>query len=512
VTKNLPVLKHKDFASDQDVRWCPGCGDYVVLSAVHKAMAALGRPPHECVLISGIGCSSRFPYYMSTYGFHTIHGRAPTIASGVKSANPELSVWIVTGDGDGLSIGGNHLLHVLRRNLDVNVLLFNNRVYGLTKGQYSPCSEQGMVTKTSPLGAIEQPVNPLSFALASQSTFIARTYDSDPKHMTATLTRAAQHKGVSFVEIYQNCRIFNDGVFEKVTDRKVRSDTIVFLEEGAPMIFGKLGNKGLRLNGLDPEVVEFDPDSPPDDLLVHDEDGSIGLSYLLTRLDYPEFPVPMGVFRQVEMPTYEDQLHGQIAAAKEKVDTLDLQTLFRRGAETWVIEESADLTVTGRVEHIGGELGGAGSTEKDSYIADLAGDSVEYEGVDRALREAFLSQVTAQSETIVAPPTMSVAKALDRMRAQRALGTILVEDADHAIAGIVTERDLLARVSRYADLEAVTLGEIMTPNPEMLVPTDSIGRALNFMGARNYRRVPIVSESGVTVLTIDDMLDFIREV
>src|SRR5882762_9957621 len=267
----LGVLKPGDFASDQDIRWCPGCGDYAILAQVKKVFAKLNMDRTNTVFISGIGCSSRFPYYMNTYGFHSIHGRAPTFATGLKSFRPDLSVWVITGDGDGLSIGGNHLLHIIRRNVDVKILLFNNEIYGLTKGQYSPTSRQGTRTKSSPLGSIETPLRPLSIAIGAEATFVARTIDVDINHLTETLRRAAAHKGTAFVEIYQNCKIFNDGVFEYATDKSVRADNLLYVEHGKPMVFGKDRTKGIRLNGLSPEVVAIGKDCGPDDLLIHDE-------------------------------------------------------------------------------------------------------------------------------------------------------------------------------------------------------------------------------------------------
>ena len=503
--------KRQDFASDQDVRWCPGCGDYVVLSAVHRTLAKIGRAPHEHVFISGIGCSSRFPYYMGTYGFHTVHGRAPAIASGVKAARPDLSVWVVTGDGDGLSIGGNHLLHVMRRNIDVNILLFNNRIYGLTKGQYSPASEQGKITKTSPMGSIEQPINPLSFAIASQATFVARTFDADPKHMAVVLERAAQHKGVAFVEIYQNCKIFNDGAFDDVTDRRIRSDQIVALEHGKPLIFGSLLNKGLRLNGVDPEVVEFDPQSPPKDLLVHDETASVGFSYLLTRLEHPDFPEPMGVFRAVDMPVYEEELHAQVERAQARGQDRSLSALFRRGVETWTIEPSPTegKGPRGQVEGLGDELKEVGE-EKDSYIADLNEDDVTRSHAETVLATE-LQAIEPEAKTILVDIDTPIADAVESMRDGTKLGTILVSGPKGNIVGIVTERDLLHRLPDGVDLSVAPITIVMSPSPEILLPTDTVAHAVNFMGTRGYRRV-IVSGDGIHhVLRIDELLDFIRD-
>src|SRR4051812_26516223 len=268
----LPVLKPADFASDQDVRWCPGCGDYAILAQMKKVMPALGIPREKIVFISGIGCSSRFPYYMNTYGIHSIHGRAPAVATGLKSSRPDLSVWVITGDGDGLSIGGNHLMHCIRRNLDVNIVLFNNRIYGLTKGQYSPTSPLGKVTKSTPMGTIDNPLYPLSIAIGCEGTFVARSIDTNIKHLSMVLRRAAEHRGTSFVEVYQNCNVFNDGAFDYATNRDTRGETTIELEHGKPLIFGKNRELGIRLQGTRVEVVRLGENGVTEaDLLVHNE-------------------------------------------------------------------------------------------------------------------------------------------------------------------------------------------------------------------------------------------------
>ncbi|MCH7591435.1 MAG: 2-oxoacid:ferredoxin oxidoreductase subunit beta [Planctomycetes bacterium] len=330
-------LTAKDYASDQDVRWCPGCGDYAILAQMKKVLAKIGAVPEKTVFVSGIGCSSRFPYYIDTYGFHTIHGRAPAIASGIKIANPELSVWVVTGDGDALSIGGNHLLHAIRRNLDMNILLFNNRIYGLTKGQYSPTSPVGKKTKSSPVGSVDYPLHPLSVAIGAEATFVARSIDVSVKHLLYILERAAAHKGTSFVEIYQNCNIFNDLAFEYATGKDTKDDTTLFLEHNRPLVFGKDRNKGIRLNGMNPEIVTLGDGITEDDLLFHDEAlAEPSLAYLLSRMHHPEFPEPMGVFRCVERPTYEDMVMDQIAAARgDTVPSLD--ELFAQG-DVWTVD------------------------------------------------------------------------------------------------------------------------------------------------------------------------------
>jgi 2-oxoglutarate/2-oxoacid ferredoxin oxidoreductase subunit beta len=332
-------LTKADFVSGQEVRWCPGCGDYAILSNIQKVMPELGIAREKIVFVSGIGCSSRFPYYMNTYGFHSIHGRAPAVATGIKASNPELSVWVITGDGDALSIGGNHFMHAIRRNLDLNYILFNNRIYGLTKGQYSPTSEMGKKTKSTPMGTIDYPLNPLSVAIASEATFVARSIDIDVKHLGTTVEAAARHKGVSFVEVYQNCNIFNDKAFEYFTERSVRTDRVLYLEHGKPMIFGKDGSHGIRMNGAHPEVVEIGKNGITiNDILVHDiylKDPSV--AFMLARMEYPDFPQPVGIFRAVERATYEDMLVEQIEAAIAKSGPGSLEKLINSG-DMWTVE------------------------------------------------------------------------------------------------------------------------------------------------------------------------------
>jgi 2-oxoglutarate ferredoxin oxidoreductase subunit beta len=336
---NVATLKKKDFQSDQVVRWCPGCGDYAILSAIQATMPRLDVPKEEIVFISGIGCSSRFPYYMNTYGFHTIHGRAPTIVSGLKIANPKLTIFQVTGDGDGLSIGGNHLLHILRRNMDVTILLFNNRIYGLTKGQFSPTSEIGKKTKSSPMGSLETPIQPLRFALAAEASFVARTYDANVKHMEETFLAAAKHKGTSFVEILQNCVIFNKGAYEGYYERTVRNDRMIHMEEGKPLVFGSPGEKkGLCMDGMNPVVRSFNGDKEPEGLLTHNPDGATrAYADMLAGLEYPESPVPVGVFRKNSRPTYNDLIHAQVTDAKAQLGEGKLEDLFNEG-DTWDVK------------------------------------------------------------------------------------------------------------------------------------------------------------------------------
>jgi 2-oxoglutarate ferredoxin oxidoreductase subunit beta len=332
------TLTRTDFVSDQEVRWCPGCGDYAILAAVQSVMPELGIPREKIVFVSGIGCSSRFPYYMNTYGLHGIHGRAPAIATGVATARPDVQVWVVTGDGDGLSIGGNHLIHALRRNVNLKILLFNNQIYGLTKGQYSPTSEKGKVTKSTPFGSLEQPFNPISLALASEATFVARTYDVERKHLPAVLRRAAAHRGSAFVEIYQNCNIFNDGAFIALTS-KGGGQNRIYLEHGKPIRFGAENEKGVVMKSDGSLRIVDVSQTGEDNLLVHDEHREDpSLAYALSRLATgPTMPTPMGVFRQVERPVYGDGMEHQLRAAAEQQGPGDLSRLLGSG-DTWTVE------------------------------------------------------------------------------------------------------------------------------------------------------------------------------
>ncbi|MDQ3051780.1 MAG: 2-oxoacid:ferredoxin oxidoreductase subunit beta [Bacteroidota bacterium] len=335
-----PKLTSKDLVTDQDVRWCPGCGDYSILKQVQTVMPELGIPRENIVFISGIGCSSRFPYYMETFGMHTIHGRAAAIASGLKATRPDLSVWMVSGDGDSLSIGGNHFIHLLRRNFNINLLLFNNEIYGLTKGQYSPTSEIGKITKSTPFGSVDHPFNPAALALGADGTFIARSMDRDPVHLKEILRRAHYHAGTSFVEIYQNCNVFNDGAFEIFTDKETKKIETLFVENGKPLIFGQNSEKGVKLDGFKPVVVNLSENSV-NDLWVHDETDRVKAGILSRFFDNPlkggeHFPRPFGVFYTEARPCYEDGLNQQIADTITQKGEGDLDKLLR-GKDTWEI-------------------------------------------------------------------------------------------------------------------------------------------------------------------------------
>jgi 2-oxoglutarate/2-oxoacid ferredoxin oxidoreductase subunit beta len=339
-TATLPVYTKKDFQTDQEIRWCPGCGDYAILAAVQAVFAELGVPREKFVFISGIGCSSRFPYYMNTFGFHTIHGRAPAIATGVKLIRPDLDVWVATGDGDSLSIGGNHTIHMLRRNVGLKVLMFNNKIYGLTKGQYSPTSEVGKKAKSTPFGSVDRPFSPLSLALGSEATFIARSVDVFQLHLKDTLKKAAAHQGSAYIEILQNCNIFNDGAWETITEKEARSEQVVQLEHGKPLVFGKNRDKGIRLVGLDLEVVALGNGITEKDLLVHDEHNPNPVyAFALSRMDsMPGFPTPIGVLRALQgVPRYEDLIQQQIRDVIAKKGKGDLAKLLRAG-DTWELK------------------------------------------------------------------------------------------------------------------------------------------------------------------------------
>ncbi|MBW7846612.1 MAG: 2-oxoacid:ferredoxin oxidoreductase subunit beta [Bacteroidales bacterium] len=340
-TIDVGVLKltKEDFSSDQMVKWCPGCGDHAILHAVENVFPELGIPKEDFVVVSGIGCSSRFPYYMNTYGIHGIHGRAAAIATGVKLANPRLSVWMITGDGDSMAIGGNHFIHAIRRNIDINLLLFNNKIYGLTKGQYSPTTPQGTKTKTSPQGTFERPFNPGTLAIGAQATFFARTLDTNPKAMTAVFMEAARHKGTSVVEILQNCVIFANKTHELITGRETRDDNQLFVEHGKPLIFGKEKNKGIRLNGTSFEVVTIGKDGVTEkDILVHNQyERDPGVHSMLAAMMPPEFPVALGVIRAVKQPTFNDAMMASIEEESAISPVKNMDDLMNSGA-TWDIE------------------------------------------------------------------------------------------------------------------------------------------------------------------------------
>jgi 2-oxoglutarate ferredoxin oxidoreductase subunit beta len=476
----IPLTK-KEFVSDQTVRWCPGCGDYSILAQVQKTLPEIGVPKEKIVFISGIGCSSRFPYYMNTFGVHSIHGRAPTLATGLAIANPELSIWVITGDGDGLSIGGNHLIHAIRRNVNLNIILFNNRIYGLTKGQYSPTSRQGKVTKSSPMGSLEQPLNPITMALASEGTFVARSIDAHTEHLGQVLYAASQHKGISFVEVYQNCVIFNPTEWEGLDDRRVRDENIIYLEHGRPMVFGKNHDKGIRLNGFRPEVVMLGDGVSEADLLVHDE-TSIELAYILSSMEYPEFPTPMGVFRRVERRTYTEGLMAQVAQAQAKRGTGDLYALYT-SADMWTVTEREETTA---------QVKGKMSPELDeAYVDEMDQKVTAVNGAKDRLIEDTIGLLQPKTP-ITIEATASLAKAIRQMNAH-GIGCLLVTDETDRLIGIFTEQDVLRRVAGLADnLAAAKVADFMTPNPIVVTADLPIAQALHEMSVHGFRHLPVV--------------------
>lgn len=483
-------LTRKDFVSDQMVRWCPGCGDYAILAQMQKVLPELGIPKENIVFISGIGCSSRFPYYMNTYGIHSIHGRAPTLATGLKLANPELSVWVITGDGDGLSIGGNHLLHALRRNVDLNIILFNNRIYGLTKGQYSPTSLRGHRTKSSPMGSVEHPINPISVAIGAEATFVARTIDTNVKHMAEVLKRAAAHKGTSFVEVYQNCVIFNDGAWGYATDSKVKDENVLELEHGKPMIFGKNRDKGILLQGLDPEVVFLD-DVAEEKLLIHDEQApEPSLAYLLSRMRQPQFPEPIGVFRSIQPVAYEERFMAQIKEAIQTKGQGNLYDLYSN-ADTWEISSEFDEEYMGVLFH---------------------GERTSTPDVEHSLLTDTLSELKPK-QPLTAHVDISLAEAVGRLKSLN-VGFMALVDDDGKLVGVFTEGDVFTKVAcKVEDLSQEKVKDYMTSNVTTLKADASIANALHLMSIHHFRHIPIVDDAGKPegVVSFRSVVHYIEE-
>jgi 2-oxoglutarate ferredoxin oxidoreductase subunit beta len=514
MTTELEVLKPADFASDQDVRWCPGCGDYSILAQMKKMLPSLGIAREKMVFVSGIGCSSRFPYYMNTYGMHSIHGRAPAIATGLKSVRPDLSVWVITGDGDGLSIGGNHLMHAIRRNLDINIILFNNRIYGLTKGQYSPTSPLGKVTKSTPVGAIDNPIHPISIAIGCEATFVARSIDVNIKHLGDILQRAAQHEGTAFVEVYQNCNVFNDGAWEYATDRAVKADNIIELEHGKPLIFGKNRDKGIRLNGLEPEVVELGKGISEDDLLFHDEKTpEPSLAYLLSRMRNEDgFPEPIGVFRAVTAPQYDVELNRQVSEAIEKRGRGDLGKLFNAG-ETWTVAATETTPAKTNGHSPDGLPDDTVIEESSGHPVPLAGASPVPRIVEKSLEKDLVS-VLARRKHVVAKPETKVGEVLKQLVDQRVGCAVIVGNAEEKVVGIFSERDALLKLNtEFANLKDRPVSEFMTKNPETLQANAKIAFAVQRMDLGGYRHVPIVDDQGRLqgVISVRDILNYLTD-
>ena len=523
-TDTIPMqqLSRADFASDQNVRWCPGCGDYAVLAQIQKLMPTLGIPRENFAFISGIGCSSRFPYYMETYGMHSIHGRAPTLATGLAIANPELSIWVITGDGDGLSIGGNHLLHALRRNVNLNIILFNNRIYGLTKGQYSPTSRLGAKTKSSPMGTIEHPINPIGIALAAEASFVARSLDAHTQHLGEVLQQAAAHRGSSFVEVYQNCVIFNPTEWEGLDDRRTRDDNILYLEDGRPMVFGKNRDRGIRLNGFTPEIVSLGDGVSESDLVVHDA-NSVELGYILSNMQYP---TPMGIFRRVEdRPTYTDGLMEQIATARAKRGPGDLDALYR-AADLWTVvppspDEPIEAHISGRVPHelddeyIDVLTGQGEPTDRGPVSYGQAGTSLSMPGSGNGLRDRLVEDNVSALGThapVEVEAGASLAKAIRRMTSHQ-IGCVLVTDEADRLVGIFTERDVLMRVAGLVeDLTAVRVGDYMTPTPVAVHADLPIAHALHLMAVHGFRHLPLVDDDNrpVGIISFRDVVHYLH--
>ena len=510
-----PHYTRDDFVSGQDVRWCPGCGDYAILSVMQKTLADFTTTKRENhVFISGIGCSSRFPYYMNTYGFHTIHGRAPAIATGLKLVRPDLTVWVVTGDGDGLSIGGNHLIHCLRRNVDLKIILVNNEIYGLTKGQYSPTSKLGKVAKSTPEGSIDYPINPLCIAIAAEATFIARTVDSDPRHMGQVLQQAMNHKGVAFVEIFQNCVIFNKDTHLPIVGREFRDDRAIYLEHGKPLVFGKNKDRGIKLNGLDIEIADLaaHPEGSKD-LLVHDTRiASPHYSYLLTQMEYPEMPVPFGVFRDIQKPTYEGMMDEQTQAAVQKRGAGNLKDALYT-SEVWKVEakKEAPSPVTDKKsletatpqknywheEEMSSMLKGEAKPTKDKLQKLIMGEKLS----------DFISKVPP----IIISPETSVKEMIERMQALPGKGCVLICDDKKKLIGIASIRDILLKVAgMIKDTSKVPVKQIMTPRPETLDKDAPLSYALHKMSIGKFRHVPVL-DNGVPigVVSTRDLIEYL---
>ena len=486
-------LTRKDFVSDQTVRWCPGCGDYAILAQMQKVLPDLGIPRENFVFISGIGCSSRFPYYMNTYGIHRIHGRAPTLARGLTLANPDLSVWVITGDGDGLSIGGNHLLHVLRRNLDINIILFNNRIYGLTKGQYSPTSLRGTKTKSSPMGSVEHSFNPISVAIGAEATFVARTIDTNVKHMAEILRRAAEHKGTSFVEVYQNCVIFNDKTWDYATNRETKDDNVILLEDGKPIIFGKDKDKGITLKGcLEPQVVSLE-NFPKEDLLVHSETAPSSLAYMLSRMREPDYPEPIGVFRAVEDPVYENGVIDQINKAVREKGRGDLNNLYR-SADTWEVFPD---TERGNGHNVGkvGKDSPSPSEFDEEYTGVMFNEEGEVSETKPSLVTDTLNDLQPK-KPLIAPVSISLAEAINQLKTLN-VGMMVLVDKKGKSAGVYTAGDIFTKVvCKVENLEEEKVKDYMSTNVTTLKCEDTIAYALHLMSIHKFRHIPIVDDEG----------------
>lgn len=505
----------EDFVSGQDVRWCPGCGDYSILSVMQKTLAEHTTIPREKhVFVSGIGCSSRFPYYMRTYGFHTVHGRAPSIATGLKCARPDLKVWVVTGDGDGLSIGGNHLIHCLRRNVDINIILVNNQIYGLTKGQYSPTSEKGKVTKSTPEGSIDYPINPLCIAIAAEATFIARTVDSDPRHMGQVFTQAMKHKGVSFIEVFQNCVIFNKDTHMPIVGREHREDRAVYLEHGKPLIFGKNKDKGIKLTGSRAEIVDLaaHPEETAN-LVTHDmNDTQPNWAYLLSQMTFPDYPVPFGVFRDIQRPTYDEMMNDQMKLSIEKRGKGDLKKILYN-EEVWVIApEKEPVYVAPKDKKRAVVEPPKSHWHQDEEDLLHGAPKKPKDKLRKLLMNEKVSDFISKTPPIIVGPDSPIQEAVERLWALPKKGCVLVCEPDGKLLGIVTIRDFLWRAAgKVEDLRKTPIRTIMTPRPECLERTAPLSYALHKMAINRIRHVPVLDNGkAVGVVSSRDIIEYLE--
>ncbi len=506
-----------DFVSGQDVRWCPGCGDYAILSVMQKTLADFTTTARENhVFISGIGCSSRFPYYMNAYGFHTIHGRAPAIATGLKLVRPDLTVWVVTGDGDGLSIGGNHLIHCLRRNVDLKIILVNNEIYGLTKGQYSPTSKMGKVAKSTPDGSIDYPINPLCIAIAAEATFIARTFDSDPRHMSQVFQAAMKHKGVAFIEVFQNCVIFNKDTHLPIVGRETREDRAIYLENGKPIIFGKNKDKGIKLNGLLPEIVDLaaNPGETKNVLVHNAKELSPNYSYLLTQLEYPEMPVPFGVFRDIQKPTYEEMLSEQVKAITQKRGVGNLKDILYT-SEVWKVAAKTKDVIKPVVEKKSLESATSGKNywHEEEYSSLVKGGDAKptSDKLQKLIMSELLQDFISKIPPIIVNPETSIAEVIDKMHEFPTKGCVLICGSDRKLVGIVSIRDILLKVAGLIkDPAKVPVKNIMTPKPECLDKSAPLSYALHKMSIGKFRHVPVLDNGiPVGVVSTRDLIEYL---
>ncbi len=515
MAQDKPHYTREDFVSGQDVRWCPGCGDYAILSVMQKTLADFTPTKRENhVFISGIGCSSRFPYYMNTYGFHTIHGRAPAIATGLKCVRPDLTVWVVTGDGDGLSIGGNHLIHCLRRNVDLKIILVNNEIYGLTKGQYSPTSKLGKVAKSTPEGSIDYPINPLCIAIAAEATFIARTVDSDPRHMGQVLTLAMNHKGVAFVEIFQNCVIFNKDTHLPIVGREFRDDRAIYLEHGKPLIFGKNKDKGIKVNGFETEIVDLaaHPDEAKNILVHNAQNLSPNYAYLLTQMEYPDMPVPFGLFRSIQKPTYEGMLDEQVKNAVQKRGVGNLKDALYTN-EVWKVEPKKEVSIPVSQKKSADALVSQKNYWHEEEISSLLKDDAKLpkDKLQKIIMSERLADFISKIPPIIVKPETPIQEVIERMQALPSKGCVLICDENKKLVGIVSIRDMLLKVAGIIKEPAkVPIKQIMTPRPECLDKEAPLSYALHKMFIGKFRHVPVLDNGiPIGVVSTRDLIEYL---